>query len=225
MKKILKPKTLAIITIATIIIGFAISTISNIVFVSDMPNSIKTTRTLTTIVGFFTNVNLYIIIYLLIILKKKEKNMRTLNLILFIWLIVSLIIYIVGQVNYINQIHSISISVSSLGKFQMWFNLISNALFMVLEIIMVYGILNKKKMPYKFLMILLIILTLISLIPFVISSYSYLKYNEYITYNPYVLITFNFLGTINGIIKSCSFVLFLYLYGKSINERSLKNER
>ena len=193
MNKILKPKTLAIITISTIIIGFAISTISNIVFVSDIPNSIRVTRTLTNIVGFFTNVNLYIIIYLLIILKKKEKNMRTLNLILFIWLIVSLIIYIVVQI-------SMPTSIISLGKFQLWFNLISNILFMFLEIIMVYGILKKKKMPYKVLMISLIALILISLIPYAISLYQYIQnikqYSEYLTYNPFIVILFRIKDTV-----------------------------
>lgn len=213
MNKILKPKLLAIIAIITSLLSIVLSIIYN-VMISNSHIPITTY-----IIQLFTNINLYIIIYLLVILKKKEKNMRTLNLILLICLVITSLLSIVSQVFYINQMYSIPSSMVSISKFKMWFDLINVILFTFLEIVMVYGILNKRKMPYKYLMIVLVFLTFISLV------YSFINLGSYIHNKYIVIILVNMINKIIGVIKSCSFILFLYLYGKSINERSLKNER
>lgn len=224
LKKIIQPKVLSIITIISTIIGFVLSIISNIIFQNGLSGLDIIGIIVSSLFDLLIYGGLYTIIYLLIILKKKEKNMKILNIILFVNLVIATIIYIVRQINYINDIYSISLSITSGAKFQIWYGLISNVLFRILEIIIIYGILKKKKMPYKIFMIILIVLSFANIKPFITSVYSYLKYSTYITYSPILLILFNLLAMIIGIINSISFILFIYLYGKSINERSRKNE-
>ena len=216
MKKISNPKLLAKITIITIILGFILSIISNIIFYGNHIPIINF------IFSLFTSANSYILIYLLVVLNKKEKDMKKLNLGLIICIIITTIIFIVRQIISINQIYSIALSVANVSNFQIWFNLITNTLYMILEIVMIYGIMKK---PYKLLMMSLITLSFIKIIPSIISLISYINVTAYIEYNPILPIILNVLSLINGIICSCSFILFLYLYGKSINERSLKKER
>lgn len=220
MNKILNPKLLAKITIITIILGFILSIISNIIFYDTIIDVI-----IDFVLNIFTAPSSYILIYLLIVLNKKEKDMRKLNLALLICIIITSIIPMVGQIIMINETYSIDLSVANIANFQMWFNLITSTLHMILEIVMIYGILRKTKMPYKVLMVILIILTFTRIIPFILSSISYINNTKYLVYNPILIIKFNLLNLINGIICSCSFILFLYLYGKNINERSLKNGR
>lgn len=208
MKNILNPKILAITTIITTIIGFILSIILSVL---NIPLYLHISQIIRVIGDFVLYGNLYIIIYLLIILSKKQKNIKLLNTILFI----NLIIAIIKQILYTTNTYSIVTSIENIPKFQMLFNSISNIIFFILETIIVYGILRKKKMPYKVFMIILVSLTFVGLINTIISIFSY---------SDMLISSLSLLSTIMGVIKSCSFVLFIYLYGKSINERGKNNE-
>lgn len=209
MKKILEPKVLAITTIITTIISFILSIISS---ATTNPLYSYISLILGDIGSFVLGGSLYIIIYLLIILSKKPKNIKLLNTILFINLIIATIFYLIRQILNITDIYRVAtiMNIDNIFIFKKFFSLISNILFLVLETLMVYGILRKKILPYKVFTIILVALTFISLIPTIISNGNTL------------LSSFNLLYIIIGIIKSCSFVLFIYLYGKSISERSTK---
>lgn len=215
MKKILEPKVLATTTIITTIIGFILSIILN---VFNTPLYLRVGQIIGDIGSFVFGGSLYIIIYLLIILRKKQKNIKLLNTILFINFIIATLFYLARQILYIKDIYNVATTITNFDNmfiFKMFFSLISNTLFLVLETLMVYGILRKKNLLYKVFTIVLVALTFISLIPTIISIFS----------NGNILLgSFNLLSTIIGIIKSCSFVLFIYLYGKSISERSKNNE-
>lgn len=215
MKKILNPKILAITTIITTIIGFILSIISSAI---TNPLFSYVSLILGDIGSFVFGGSLYIIIYLLIILRKKQKNIKLLNTILFINFIIATLFYLARQILYIKDIYSVATTITNFDNmfiFKMFFSLISNTLFLVLETLMVYGILRKKNLPYKVFTIVLVALTFIGLMPTIISIFSN---------GNLLLSSFNLLSNIIGIIKSCSFVLFIYLYGKSISERSKNNE-
>ena len=213
MSKVLDPKKLAITTIITTTISLILSVILNII---NIPLYLRLSQAIGTIVNFIIYGNLYIIIYLLIILIKKQKNIKRLNTILLISLIVAIIYQVFYEVYYMKNTYGfLSAKISNYDNFMLFFNFISSLLFLTLEIIMVYGILTKKKLPYRIFTIILITL---SLIGFISSTYSIFSYSSLL------LSSLNLLSAIIGTIKSCSFVLFIYLYGKSIIERSKNNE-
>lgn len=215
MKKILTPKTLAITTIITTIIVFILSIISS---AFNNPLYLRAGQIMGNIGGFVFGGSLYIIIYLLIILRKKQKNIKLLNTILFINFIIATLFYLARQIIYIKDIYSVATTITNFDNmfiFKMFFSLISNTLFLVIETLMVYGILRKKNLPYKTFMVILVALTFGGFIFTIIYS---------LLYSDISLNWFNLLSNIIGIIKSCSFVLFIYLYGKSISERSKNNE-
>ena len=212
MRKILNPKLLSITIIITTIISFILQLLLNI---HATPLYLRNIQIFVNIGSFILKGNLYIVIYFLLVLYKKEKNMKTLNLILFINAIISFIAQTAGVIIRISQAYSY------MSIFQTCFSILENILFNILEITMIYGIMKKRKMPYKIFAGILITLMLISFVPFVISTYQSINFSEHISYNS---IIFNIINITNGMINSSAFVLFLYLYGKSINERSLKNE-
>lgn len=209
MKKILNPKALAITTIITSIIGIVLSIILS---VQNTPLYLHLSQVVAVIVNFVLYGNLYITIYLFIILTKKQKNVRLLNTILFVSLVIATILYIIRQLFYIKDIYTIANTLNNTALLINIFNTISSILFFVLETIMVFGILKKKKMSYKIFMLVLVGIILTDLIFTTISIFAY---------NNSLL---NVFANIVGIVKSSSFVLFIYLYGKSVNERSTSNE-
>lgn len=213
MKKSFNPKILAITTIISTVIGVTLSIILSVI---NMPLYLRVSQIIGVIGNFILGGGLYIIIYLFIILRKKQKNIKLLNTILFINFIIATLFYLIRQILYIKNIYNIAtiIDIDSIVIFRMFFDLISNTIFLILETLIVYGILTKKKLPYKVFTIILVTLIFAGFIPTVISIF---------LYNSLVLNLFNLLSFIVATIKSCSFVIFIYLYGKSISERSINN--
>ena len=171
MEKILTPKTLAKTTIITTIIVFILSIISSAI---NNPLYSYISLILGDIGNFIFGGSLYIVIYLLIILKKNQKNIKLLNTILFINLIIATLFYLIRQILNITDIYRVATitNIDNMVMFKMFFSLISNMLFLVLETLMVYGILTKKNLPYKVFTIVLVALTFIGLIPTIISIFS-----------------------------------------------------
>ena len=223
MDKILKPKVLAIITIVMIILSFILSTITTFIANINSPSNLLPALISNTIFNIFTSTNTYILIYFIIVLLIKQKNMKAINIFLFISIIITFIIYFIRQVYtfFTYQIINADINpIINLFKFQIMLYLILNTIFVIIEAIMLLGIIIKKKMNYKVLMIILIIISLIgSVVPFLVSTFTYFVSGG--AFLPIIItITINFINMLLTIIKTICFILFIYLYGKSINERS-----
>ena len=213
MKKLLNPKILAITTIVTAILNLILSITLR---TTNIPSYFHFNQIISIIISFVLSGNLYITIYLFIILLKKQKNMKLLNIILFINLIVATVFYVISEIIRVKNISSIiTISSESIFIFKIFFNLLFNIIFLVLETIMVYGIFAKKNLPYK---VFTIILLSLNAIWFLLSVISIVSSGMLLLNLVYLL------SSIIVIIQSCSFVLFVYLYGKSISERSKNNE-
>ena len=213
MKKLLNPKILAITTIVTAILNLILSITLR---TTNIPSYFHFNQIISIIISFVLSGNLYITIYLFIILLKKQKNMKLLNIILFINLIVATVFYVISEIIRVKNISSIiTISSESIFIFKIFLNSLSNIIFLVLETIMVYGIFAKKNLPYK---VFTIILLSLNAIWFLLSVISIVSSGMLLLNLVYLL------SSIIVIIQSCSFVLFVYLYGKSISERSKNNE-
>ena len=223
MDKILKPKVLAIITIVMIILSFILSTITTFIANINSPSNLLPALISNTIFNIFTSTNTYILIYFIIVLLIKQKNMKAINIFLFVSIIITFIIYFIRQVYTFFTYQTINADINpiiNLFKFQIMLYLILNTIFVILEAIMLFGIIIKKKMNYKVLMIILIIISLIgSIVPFLVSTFTYFVSGG--AFLPIIItITINFINMLLTIIKTICFILFIYLYGKSINERS-----
>ena len=213
MKKLLNPKILAITTIVTAILNLILSITLR---TTNIPSYFHFNQIINIIISFVLSGNLYITIYLFIILLKKQKNMKLLNIILFINLIVATVFYVISEIIRVKNISSIiTISSESIFIFKIFLNSLSNIIFLVLETIMAYGIFAKKNLPYK---VFTIILLSLNAIWFLLSVISIVSSGMLLLNLVYLL------SSIIVIIQSCSFVLFVYLYGKSISERSKNNE-
>lgn len=204
IQKIFQPKVLAIITIISMIIYIVISFLNSIS--SGGVNGLVGTLPVMLLGGY-----LYIIIYLLIILLSQKKNIRKLNLIMIIQLSIALIISLIGYGNT----YGIG------GNLGQVLN-ISTILLYALVLFTIIGIYLKKKIPYKLIMSSAIGLLVIVLVVFFyqLSSTKWL-YSGNGSFSSYLLLTM--LLKIFSSIGWCSFIFFMYQYGKSI-ERSLKSE-
>lgn len=136
----------------------------------------------------------YIIIYLLLIIFKKKKNIRTLNIFLAIVLTILIILSltILRHFNIIWFMHNQS--------------LISIICFLILYSLLIttiFGIIYKKKWPYNIFMYVQLTLITIN----VLGSFNYIFNLPFLLYHI-------------GII---SFIVFLYMYGKSIEKGAKDN--
>ena len=122
MKKILEPKVLATTTIITTIIGLILSIISSAL---NNPLYLRTGQIMGNIGSFVFGGSLYIIIYLLIILKKKQKNIKLLNTILFINLIIATLFYLIRQILNITDIYRVATitNIDNMVMFKIFFSL------------------------------------------------------------------------------------------------------
>ena len=185
LKKILQPKTLAIIIIVSMAI-YSVVTISRgyaVVF---------------SLLSLLLNPSFYIMIYLLIILLAKRKNVKNLNLLLIIFLSIYLVLGL------------LSLIMGGFGVVE-----ILTFLTYSLLLFMVIGIFIKKKLPYKLIMISDVCLLIIQVIVILCKL---LPYGD-----AYLLLRYLF-AYFSYIIGFCSFILFIYKYGNSINQRSGNNE-
>ena len=194
LKKVIQPKILAMITIISFVIGSIFSCWGVNIF---------TTISRGIFLGYF-----YIMIYLLIILFVKNKNIRKLNLVMIIQLIIALIfgLFVIGK------------------------SPILNAILYAILLIMIIGIYLHKKLPYKILMIISLCVLCIEIITigrlFIVGSFGTLGIQK-IIYIKGSNIVYSVGILIEKIICSiglCSLTVFMYQYGKSINQRCDKNE-
>lgn len=205
LKKIFQPKVLAIITIVSMAINVFISIVNNTIIGGGWAFVIN-------LLGNIINGHTYIIIYLLIILFAKTKNIRKLNLVMIVQLSIALIFVILGNSIRANVVFEL--------------NNILNIVPYGILLIMAIGIHFRKETFYKPLMILSIIVLMIQLLfvgrLFIIGTFA----------SPTILYVGNnmFYNIISLLIKTigniglCSFIIFMYQYGKSISQRSGKNE-
>ncbi len=233
-KKMFQPKVLAIITMVLSFIGMCFN-----IYVS---SSQKTVSIFVIIWNCLPTI--FLISYLAIIVFVKRKNMKVINYLFLIQLLFFTSLSIVGNIyNNIKQfnttIESIknieniissgtNITDSTLGTIELStykhtiifvnvFSIIYLLLFIInslCKIMTTYGITLKKKLPYKNIMVISIITTIISVL--ITLSLLFVPYSSYSLLNAFMTI----ISTIGGL----SFILFMYQYGNSINERNRKNE-
>lgn len=188
IKNIFKPKVLATITIVSIIMYLGIS--------------IYLQHILFPIIQGILYGYVYIIVYLSVILFAKKKNIKVLNIILLINLIMALFMYFFTD------------TIVKINIFLLYYLLIA---------IIALGILLKKKIPYKPIMISSIgILITCFLLTIYELSFGKWFYTGNDTLNVYLIIYY--LAEIFKSVGLCSFTIFMYQYGKSISERSNYNE-
>ena len=210
MNKVLKPKILAITCIISSIIYILFS------FIYQSQPFFLGYNQYNEIITIFGSLlfhlimisTIYTIVYLYIVFNKKEKNMDMLNLLLLINYILAFIFYIIIMIS--NKTFNI-------------FSILLSLLF----VIIISGIYTKKERPYKILTISALGISIIYLISDFIQTINLLL-NGKIEGNSTLAILFlliYFIGKVCQIVAMCSFALFLYLYGKNINERKEKNER
>jgi len=221
MKEILNPRVLAITNIITAIIEVIASII---LIVNNNPLNSRIILIIGNILGFVLSGRIYIIVYLIIILKKKQKNIKLLNIILFINFIIAILNCLATKIIYIINIYNFG-TIRSIINIDTFIYFILDTLFLILETLMVYGILTKKNLPYKRFTIILIALIFIDAMFGIISIIDVMSgINSSFFYSKLLSSFFNFLSIILVKINSCSFILFMYLYGKSISEKNKNDE-
>lgn len=228
--KFLKPKVLAIIAIVAwtscLFTNICTNIFADILF-SGGRNSI-----LPTILSILIQTlifSAYTIIYLSIIVFVKNKNVKVLNIILLIQFIINIILNFIitlSQIIPLLKIHSMSIPYMSV--IQLTLSIIIRILSLIspiLMLIIVLGIILKKKFPYKVIMIISISLLFTNLILSLsnnfISILSLIRGEVFLRYLPINILSI--IASIFSVVYSCSFTLFMYQYGKSISERSRQN--
>lgn len=204
-KKIFQPKVLAIITIISMAIYIVLNMWSGL-YISGSNGLIST------LIGILLSANLYVIIYLLIILLAKRKNIRVLNILLIVLLSINLVSSLLGFGN-----------IFSIGGGLFTILNILSILPYALVLFMTIGIFFKKKIPYKLIMIsaicLLIIVLGLFLYQMLSTKWLYSGNGSLSTY-----LLFSMLVKVFNSIGWCSFIFFMYQYGNSISKRSEKNE-
>lgn len=203
LKKMFQPKVLAIITIVSMIISACISIVNSTIIGGG-------SGFVGTLIGNILNGYVYIIIYLLIILLTKKKNIRRLNLIMIVQLSIALILVVFSNI------------VANVFELNHILNIVPYAILLIMAI----GVHFHKETLYKPLMILSIIVLTIQFLfvgrLFIVGTFAsptILYVGNKIFYNIISL----FVHTI-GNIGLCSFTIFMYQYGNSISQRSNKNE-
>ena len=205
-ENLFKPRKTAIIFIIFWCLAFVCGTIINYF------NNIKFNGNLISTIFYILNqliFSSYTIIYLLIILYAKKKNMKLLNIILIINFVIHGIINLIQILNKISILNNINL-----------FNFIPNICSIIQSIIgaiIVLGIVLKKKLPYKILTTISIGLIFITLI---ISLFNLIKLNYPILF----INSIYFLQIIFTNIGTFLFVIFIYKYAISISKRSENNE-
>ena len=216
MKKLLNPKIFAIITIITSIICLLLSIFLNIF---NNPEYLRLTAVLRNLISFVIYGNLFIIIYLIFFLIVKNKNSKVLNILLLITLVISTVFGLFyGTISsiykYITFAHAYNRLFLIINIFITIFNILTVTVLKVLEILLVFGILTKKKLPYTIFTIIMLVITIINSFISIITIIPYLR----------LLLSFiNLFATIISLIYSCSFILFLYSSVKNISDNNNNN--
>lgn len=236
-KKIFQPKVLAIITMVLSFIGMCFN-----IYTFNISNSQKALSIFVIVWNCLPTI--FLISYLAVIVFVKRKNMKVINYLFLIQLLFFTSLSIIGNIyNNIKQFSSTidsiknientisngtNIAYSTLGtielstyKYTIIFVNVFSIIFLLLfiinslcEIMTTYGITLKKKLPYKKIMVISIITNIISIL--ITLSLLFVPYSGYSLLNAFMTI----ISTIGGL----SFILFMYQYGNSINERNRKNE-
>lgn len=236
-KKIFQPKVLAIITMILCFISMCFSIYNSNIIDNQKALSIFAIlwRCLPTI---------FLISYLVVIVFVKRKNMKIINYVFLIQLVFFTGLSIIGNTyNIIRQVSITSDSIKNIENainsgtnivystngsmelstykhtmlFMNVFSIVSLLLSTIHSLCMItttYGIAFKKKLPYKKIMIISIIATIVLLL--VTLSLLIIPNIGYNLLNAFVSV----ISTIGGL----SYILFMYQYGNSINERSKKDE-
>lgn len=236
-KKIFQPKVLAIITM----ILSSISMCFNI-YSSNISDSQKTLSIF--VIVWKCLPTIFLISYLAVIVFVKRKNMKVINYLFLTQLLFFTGLSVIGNIyntirqfgitmdsikNIENAISSgTNIGYSAIGSIELStykstilfinvFGIISLLLVTInslCQITTTYGIALKKKLPYKKIMIVAI--TTIIILVLATLSLLFVPYSSYNLLNAFMSI----ISTIGGL----SFILFMYQYGNSINERSKNDE-
>lgn len=167
------------------------------------------------ILGLLYQISL--IIYLLFIMLSKDKNLNKINLIFLVVLVICSIFTFMPKI--ISTIRGVFDTFWLLfhdfkSSIIIFIQLVNTFLSFVLRLCLIitsYGIVKKKKMPYKSIMIVSLVFNLIIFVTNIVLLFVYKKY--YIT-----LQLENLLHLLLSILQPCCFTIFMYLYAININE-------